>query len=140
MIRRFRALPILALAAVLIVTLGQSAIPGCARRLTEDEKLMVEQLRPYFMYLEDYRRDHMCYPDCWETLLRWKGIEMPRNPCTGEPMVCLDSAEFDPDTSPGNICYITVEQDGCVVNCQVIVFGQRGEIHRYSHAGPFAAR
>ena len=102
------------------------------------ENLLMENLKPWWEYLEDYKRATMCYPQTWDQLIRWKSLEMPENPFTGEPIRALESSEFDPETSPGNIYYIKVEQDDCVINCQVIIFGEKGELTRYSHAGPLA--
>jgi hypothetical protein len=65
---------------------------------------------------------------------------MPENPYTGKPMVVLSSKEFDPEKSPGNIYYMKVYQEGNVINCQVIVFGEKGETARWGSASPIAAK
>lgn len=131
-----------AVIAVLLILLigGSAALAGCRKKRTPEEQLTVERVAPMCRWLEDYKRGQFCYPDTWDQLLRWKGKTMPENPYTGEPMICVESSEFDPETSPGNIYYVRVIQDDCVINCQVIIFGERGEITRYSHAGPLAPK
>jgi hypothetical protein len=114
---------------------------GCVKRKrNEKEKLTVKRIGPMCPLLEEYRTENMYYPESWEELLSWKGIEMPVNPYTGEKMVALDSPQFDPEKSPGNIYYMKVVKDGEVINCQVIIFGDRGEITRYDHTVGFAAK
>ena len=114
---------------------------GCMKRKrTELEKLTVKRIGPMCPLLEEYMEAHLAYPDSWDELLRWKGLEMPINPYTGEKMVALESKEFDPEVSPGNIYYMRVIEYGQVVNCQVIIFGERGEITRYNHTYGFGAK
>ena len=127
-------------ASLVLAVLVVLCISGCKKKFSPEEQIMLDELRPYFTYLEDYKRANLCYPASWDVLLNWKRVDNPENPFTGEPMVVLESLEFDPDVSPGNIYYITVVREDCVINCQVILFNQRREFYRYSHAGPFAAR
>ncbi len=124
---------------LIIVILAAAAISGCRKKRTEMEQLTVETIAPWCRYLEDYNLDHQYYPETWGELVRYKGIPMPENPYTGEPMVALESSEFDPDVSPGNFYYMRVIRDEIVVNCQVLIFGDRGLITRYCHS-PLAAR
>ncbi len=124
----------------LVISTLVLTVTGCRKKRTELEQLTVERIGSYCRYLEEYKTEAFCYPDSWDILLRWKRMEMPINPYTNEPMISLDSAEFDPETSPGNIYYVKVVQEDCVINCQVIIFGERGEITRYSHAGPLVAK
>ena len=72
--------------------------------------------------------------------MRWKGMTMPENPFNGQPIREMESAEFDPATFPGNIYYVKTIKDDCVINCQVIIFGEKGELTRYTHAGPLAPK
>lgn len=125
---------------LLLIVVLLFSICSCRKKRTSEEQQVIENLRPFWSQLEDYKRINMTYPESWDDLLRYARLEMPENPYTGVPMVALDSAEFDPEVSPGNIYYVKVVQDEVVINCQVIIFGHRGEITRYSHAGPFAAR
>jgi hypothetical protein len=113
---------------------------GCGKKkLTEQEMLVVDRFDPWARYLEDYNIDHQSYPETWDELVGWKQLSMPENPFTGQPMVALESAEFDPAISPGNFYYARVIRDEQVVNCQLVLFGEKGEIVRYSHS-PMAAR
>lgn len=111
---------------------------SCRHKRTDTEQLVVDRIGPYCGMLEDYKRDNMEYPQTWEHLLRWKRISNPENPFTGEPMVSLDSPDFDPETSPGNFYYLRVIRDEQVINCQVLIFGEKGMIARYQHSGPMA--
>ncbi len=140
MVHRPFALMRVAIFAAILISLIVLNLSGCKRSRTPNEKLTVERIAPYCTWLEDYKRSTFCYPDSWADLLRWKGVGMPENPYTGQPMVALDSSKFDRKTSPGNIYYIRVVQEDCVINCQVIIFGDKGEITRYSHAGPLSAK
>lgn len=112
---------------------------GCGRKLTEEEKLSVELMDPWIGYLEDYNMDHQNYPMTWDRLLRYKGFQMPANVFTGQPMQALESSEFDPAISLGNFFYARVIRDEQVVNYQVFLYGEEGEILRYCHS-PMAAR
>jgi hypothetical protein len=125
---------------LLLISAMLISVDGCKRQRTLQEQQVIENLRPFWAKLEDYKRVNMTYPESWDAFLSYYGLQMPGNPYTGQPMIALDSAEFDPDVSPGNIYYMKVVQDEIVVNCQVIIFGDRGEITRYSHAGPFAPK
>lgn len=54
-------------------------------------------------------------------------------------MVVLESSDFDPDKSPVNFYYARVkDSDGNVINFQIYVYGERGQIWRYQHANRFA--
>jgi hypothetical protein len=115
-------------------------VSSCKKQRTPEEQQVIENLRPYWSKLEDYKRDNMSYPATWDDFIRYANLGTPENPYTHQPMVALESAEFDPEKSPGNIYYMKVVQDDVVINCQVIIFGEHGEITRYSHAGPFAEK
>jgi len=113
---------------------------GCTKKRTPNEQLTVKRIAPYCLMLEDYKLVNMYYPDSWNDLLTWKSASMPINPYTGKPMIALASREFDPAVSPGNIYYLRVLQDDNVINCQVIIFGERGEIQRYQHSNPIVPK
>ncbi len=112
---------------------------GCGRKLTDKEILSVELMDPWIGYLEDYNLDHQYYPMTWDRLVRYKGIRMPANVFTGEAMHPLESSDFDPAISPGNFFYARVIRYEQVVNYQVFLYGEKGEILRYCHS-PMAAR
>jgi len=114
--------------------------PGCHKKRTPNEQLLMERLRPCWPALEEYKTENMCYPENWDQLMRWKGMTMAENPFNGQPIKALDSDKFDPATSPGNIYYVKTIKDNCVINCQVIIFGEKGELTRYTHAGPLAPK
>jgi len=125
---------------IILLLMLVSACMSSKKRLTPNEKLTIKRIAPYCEWLEDYRRENMYYPDTWWELLEWKSVTMPENPYTGKPMVALSSKEFDPEKSPGNIYYMRVFQEGNVINSQVIVFGEKGEIARWGSAARFAAK
>jgi hypothetical protein len=137
---RLRSGTFVTLVSAILVALLLLPIGGCRKKRTPQEQLTVERIGPCCRWLEDYKRDYMCYPESWDVLLRWKQAEMPINPFTNQPMVSLDSADFDRELSPGNFYYAKVVQEDCVINCQVIIFGEKGEIARYTHAGPLSAK
>lgn len=133
--------PRLLIAAGILIALVpvMLAISGCGRKLTDREILSVELMDPWIGYLEDFNIDHQNYPMTWDRLVRYKGIPMPANVFTGEPMHALESSDFDPAISPGNFFYARVIRDEQVVNFQVFLYGEEGEILRYCHS-PMAAR
>jgi hypothetical protein len=127
--------------AVMLLTvllLGTSA-PGCKEKATPEERLTWDRVEPMIGWLEDFNVSNQRYPNNWDELLRWKGLSMPVNPYTNQPMVCLDSSEFDPQKSPGNFYYARVIRDEQVINFQLLVFGDDGVVVRYSHS-PMAPR
>jgi len=126
-------LPALFLVGLLVVA------PGCKQKATPEERLTWERIEPMIGWLEDFNISNQRYPDTWEELLEWKGQHMPENPFTGQPMVSLQSRDFDPKVSPGNFSYMRVIRDGQVVNFQLLVFGEKGIVVRYSHS-PMAVR
>ena len=113
---------------------------GCRKSRTPEEALTVKRIAPYCVKLEDYKVDLSYYPREWSDLLSWMRKDMPTNPYTNEPMIALESKEFDPDISPGNIYYQKVLQYDEVINCQVYIFGKRGVIQVYQHSNPLAPR
>ena len=113
---------------------------GCPKRKrTADEQLVIDRLRPFWSPLEDYKMQNFTYPDTFFMLARINGITHPHNPYTDQPMVELDSDEFDPDVSPGNIYYRKItNNEGIIMNCQVVIFGEFGVITTYHHSSPLA--
>lgn len=128
---------------ILIILLPSLIIPcfiGCRRSRTPEEAQTVKLIAPYCVKLEEYKIDNSYYPREWNDFLIWLRQDMPMNPYTNEPMIALESKEFDPDISPGNIYYQKVLQYDEVINCQVYIFGKRGVIQVYQHSNPLAPR
>ena len=113
---------------------------GCRRSRTPEESATVKRIAPYCLKLEGYKAEYSYYPREWNDLLTWMRKDMPANPYTNEPMIALETKEFDPDISPGNIYYQKVLQYDEVINCQVYIFGKRGVIQVYQHSNPLAPR
>ena len=131
---------IIKVSVILVLIILMVSSFGCTKKRTPNEQLTVKRIAPYCLMLEDYRMVNMYYPDSWDDLLTWKNTSMPINPYTGKPMIALKSREFDSSISPGNIYYLRVLQDDNVINCQVIIFGERGEIQRYQHSNPIVPK
>jgi len=133
-----RNLSVLTLFLLIIFVLTMTGCPK--RKRTPNEQLVVDRLKPFWRPLEEYKTVSFTYPDNFFDICNYAGLQKPINPYTGQPMIELDSLEFDPDVSPGNIYYIKVTgSEGIIINCQVAIFGEFGEITRYHHAGPSAA-
>ena len=132
---------ILRLSAVIILVLVSLAPGGCVkRRRTDNEQLVIDRLRPFWGPLEDYKVQSFSYPEHFFDLCAIKGLPHPINPYTNQPMVELESKEFDRNLSPGNIYYARVrDSDGQIINCQVVIFGERGIINTYHHSSPQSA-
>jgi hypothetical protein len=126
-------LPLLAVAATMVIC-PLVLLTGCKEKATPEEKLTWDRIKPMVGWLEDFNVSNQRYPDNWDELLRWKGLSMPVNPYTNQPMVSLDSEEFDPQKSPGNFFYARVVRDEQVINFQLLVFGEDGVIVHYSHS------
>jgi hypothetical protein len=115
-------------------------IGGCKKEpATPEERMTWERIEPMIGWLEDYNISNQRYPDDWNELLAWKGLPMPVNPYTNQPMVSLEAQDFDPSVSPGNFFYARVLRDEQVVNFQLLIFGRDGIIVRYRHS-PMAAK
>ena len=130
-------------ALVAIFTLTFLALPGisCRQKINETDKVTVDHINEMCGWLRDYRVEKMYFPESWDQLMYWKGEELPVNVYTGQPMIALESQEFDPDISPGNFFYARVfDHDGNVINYQVIVYGERGEVWRMQHSNRFAPK
>ncbi len=125
---------------ILLLSLIISGFIGCRRSRTPEEAQTVKLIAPYCVKLEEYKVEYSYYPPEWNDLLSYLRKDMPTNPYTNEPMIALESKEFDPDISPGNIYYQKVLQYGEVINCQVYIFGERGVIQVYQHSNPLAPR
>jgi len=132
---------ILRLVAVIILALVILVPGGCVkRRRTENEQIVIDRLRPFWGPLEDYKRQSFTYPEHFFDLCTITGIPRPINPYTNLPMEELESKEFERNVSPGNIYYTRVrDSDGQIINCQVVIFGERGIITTYHHSSPASA-
>ena len=112
---------------------------GCKPKRTAEEQLTLDRVRTMIPWVEDFKYAFSRYPNNWGEVLTWKGETMPLNPYTNQPMVALESGDFDPKVSPGNFFFARVIRDDEVINYQVVVFGKGGEIRRISHS-PMAAK
>jgi hypothetical protein len=121
---------IILLSAVLSMIMTGTA---CKKKATVEERLTWERIQPMIDWLEDFHIANQNYPDNFQELLAFKGQPMPTNPYTNQPMVSLESGEFDRTKSPGNFFYARVLQDDQVVNYQLLVFGSDGIKVRFSH-------
>jgi hypothetical protein len=126
--------------AIVVLIAGHLAVGGgCKQKATPEERATYERIVPMIAWIEDFNTSNQRYPDNWAELLAWKGQPMPINVYTNEPMIALDSKDFDPKKSPGNFFYARVIRNDEVTNFQLLVFGKDGIIVRYSHS-PLAAK
>ena len=137
-VRTNRILLLVGIILLILVILAQG---GCVkRRRTGNEQLVIERLRPFWGPLEDYKRQSFTYPEHFFDLCATTGIPRPINPYTNLPMEELESKDFDRNVSPGNIFYARIrDADGQIINCQVVIFGERGIITTYHHSSPASA-
>jgi hypothetical protein len=126
--------------ALILLLLAIIIIPGCKKRLSENDALTLDRVRKTIMpFILAYPESHFQFPESFEAMLE-EDLEPPINPYTGEPMVDTGSPEFDSETSPGNFHYAPVKDSkGQIVNFSVYVFGKKGLI-RHIRPSPFAAR
>ena len=129
---------------IFILTLALLSImllltPGCKRKLSADDALTLARVRETIVpFVSDYSISNWQFPESYAAMIS-AGMEPPINPYTGQPMVDTGTEQFDPQTSPGNIHYVPInDQAGMIGNFSIFVFGKRGVL-RHIRPSPLAA-
>ena len=113
-----------------------SGCPAKPQQLQGDDHQMFLAAKQVALAINGYHSDTAEWPETIEQAAPYlePGASWPANPYNGAALSDTASPEFDPQSSPGNVCYEKFYRNGQLCNYQLHVFGEHGTIYIFGNS------